>query len=355
MSPLFVPWFKEKFYGDAEAENTVIDTNIVFCKTRPDIADSDHDKLDDSHDAEPVKSLENGFNTNIVYTSETPFNALIPDGTREQYETNKAFYLTLPSNYWEEVKIVAINDFLYHCGLCASLTTFPNAGPLLMKYFLQVPEGFVTELPCKYYEAVIDTRAMRYSYYNDMNLLMKNAEAYLTEGASTDLSVVNGLGGICYTWQTNLFLAAKNLTMREKDYYVAVSSGGTSMKSKVSCKKDENGKIYYEADVKYYTFDSYDFDEGDIDFLHNAIGYGYAFPFYTYGLYETKIKWYKGSRYPSYTQQSEVNLDDCIFDGITDDLEDYMYYTTKSNMLGNNVNPLEALINILYFDTKYLN
>lgn len=345
-------WFKKKYYGSSDEDSTVIDTYTLFFKSRPDSKDSDHDGLNDEKDINPAKALENGFTTNIKYDAQTSLNSMIPDCTRKQYETNSNFFFTLPSNYWEEVLILLINDFLYHCGIGASLTYFPNAGPLLMKYFLHVPEGYVQELACKYSEAITDTRAMRFSYYNDMNILMKNAEEYLSEGTSADLSSINGLSGVRYSWETDLLKVPFIMSKREMDYFVAVSCGGTSVKANVSCKKDENNQIYYEAKVKYYTFDSYDFDQGDIYFLHNAIGYGYAYPFYTYGLYETEIKWYKGSRYPAYENVSKVGLLNLTHEGISDNLFKEKIIT---EVIPGNCEPIEALINILYFDTKYLN
>ena len=170
-----------------------------------------------------------------------------------------------------------------------------------------------------YPTSIITTVRQKSKYCNLMNKLFDLAENTLINNDSIvvmsnpamDPDKMDNNFGITYDNSSN--------NVFEINWYNTIGSGKNSIVSKISSYV-EDGKQKYEAEVKFYIFDTYDFfdkngnDHEDFAILHLN---GNARCFLGYGVYQTKITWNKGERFPTENIKTGTDFGVIKDEGIT--------------------------------------
>ena len=109
----------------------------------------------------------------------------------------------------------------------------------------------------------------------------------------------------------------KNQQLLSKLLWLTFGGAYNALTAEVSSYKGADNKIHYVANINYYIYDFYDWDDKQEKQLANLHKYGKAKSFRIIGGYSINIDWIEGKRYPM-SVNSDFPLDNTEFDGIND-------------------------------------
>lgn len=157
----------------------------------------------------------------------------------------------------------------------------------------------------------------RKKYYDQMNSLFDLAEQTVIPGQKYSFITTNNTNDI---WSVSFHEEVTNQDDAAMDWWLAVGGGRNGVKTTISCTTDTMNKKYYTAEIEYFLYDFYDWDENLEEDLANLHKYGLARSFRQYGSVSFTMQWIQGSRYPVYGQGEQYeNHDIVLFKGIDDD------------------------------------
>ncbi len=157
----------------------------------------------------------------------------------------------------------------------------------------------------------------RRKYYDQINSLLELAEKTLIPGKEYSFITTNNTNQ--KIWFVNFHLEQSVGGVPLSDWWLAVGGGRNGVKTTISCYLDESGNMNYIANIEYFLYDFYDWNEKDEESLANLHKYGIAKYFRQYGSFSFNLNWTKGSRYPASSHDDRYNMLDIVeFEGIDD-------------------------------------
>lgn len=293
-------------------------------------ADDDGDGIPNKWDASPNTPIDLSFKV-INSIDEVTINDQISDEYQKLIIEARDNYKTIESESdgEEEKKDKAINalmalgghtsfsrfvlslDPIYEGGGAADYEfawgSTPNAGNTLLHYLEntgtdfnidpKIPLGIVEEQRIKYY-------CQMNSYFDMVEQTVKTGKEYcFSTTPNPDFDI----------WHINFGNIVD--TQYEEDWWLAVGGADNRIISEVSSVELENGIKQYNAKVKYFLFDFYDWKDNDVS-VENLHKYGIAKCFRIIGSYYFEISWIQGARFPNENEHTELRK--TSFEGIDD-------------------------------------
>ena len=161
-------------------------------------------------------------------------------------------------------------------------------------------------------------KSQRKKYYDQMNNLFELAEQSLIPGKEYSFITTKNTDD---TWLVNYYLNRTNQDEAAMDWWLTIGGGRNGVKTTISCTTDTTNKKYYTANIEYFLYDFYDWDEEKEKELADLHKFGKAQSFRQYGSFLFKVHWTQGSRYPASSHDDRYgNLDIVEFTGVDDEL-----------------------------------
>jgi|GEM_PF-3193815 len=301
----------------------ILDTTLVLpIHSNPAHKDSDGDGLTDDMDTKPLKKFYDEH-FKLVDSYDYHYSNLISERYREISEKTNSLYASIVGTKTENIAysakkelmgLMALGGFTPLSGIInnglSSTGSTPNAAKILLHYIGNSGEDYEIK---NFAHAVALSYKQRFEYYNDMNYFMDMVEKNTIPNNTYLFSTVTDKGR---TWGVSYYGIYRSAI--DVDWYLTVGGGQNALVSEVTCTKNEKGTYSYSAKVKFYLLDYYDWDSKDESNANALHLYGFAQAFFSYGCYETIIEWTEGSRFPKYKFDSQVDVNELVFDGVND-------------------------------------
>ena len=301
-SKIGVAWFKNHGKEIGIDLDDLLNSNVLVIYSYPDETDSDGDGRIDPRDACPNKAFD------IAFEIKDKLNAspdeLVPERCVEQMKKRPYF------SKEGSIPVLSLWGFMeqgtYFAMVTGRMCGFKYAPELLFTYLNG--NSYLETYPLDNYEDILaNTHAQRNSYYRQINRFMTCVEEILVVDdhlflANTINSNMEGTNFSCAIMDNPV---DGKYCFNKLDYDCFIAMGGGSenvITSSVTCSKDG----IYEATLKYYMFDAYNWDVEPV--LVQLQEYGAGAPFYSYGCCEMKLTWSKNSRYPETKDGFDTNL-----------------------------------------------
>ena len=297
-------------------------------KSSPYTKDYDGDGLFDDEDPDPLNVFDNRFELVNKYDAD-PYE-LFPKNVLADYEIayenwyNSEYQQAKRNNDTEKMKEIKENNIKDYVGINIIKllgldlgTSGENLTTFLDNAVLKNAVVDLGEESADYF--IGNSRGARYGFYTCMNLFFECAEKSIMPGHSSAISTKTDpnylLPGsiVCSPDEKDsdtIFKLLKNIphTIDEFNILVTISAFQNAIVSKdVSCFMND-GNTYYNAKVRFYILDLYNYTgEG---FAGPAEKIGFGEPYLYSAFKEMNITWKKGDRLPQYSNFYDVNLNE---------------------------------------------
>lgn len=304
-------------------------------------ADSDGDEIPDNWDASPNEKIDNNFKV-IENIDNYGIDDIYHNNYLENIEKAENTYNSIESKWSDGAVDELINYFMGYGGCTPfslpmqslldmlegkfdpGIGSTPNGGYALLHYLRNSGKDVVIDpiIPLG------TVKIQRKMFYEQMNSLFSMAEKTLIPGKDYSFITTQDTNNL---WITDYHNVSTNLDQPGKDWWLTFGGARNGMKASISCTTDTTGKKYYSANITYYIYDFYDWDEKQEKGLADLHKYGKAKCYRLYGYTSFNVHWMEGSRYPNLNDKEYNNLSATSFDGIDDN--NFLFNCFSDSML----------------------
>ncbi len=284
-------------------------------------ADDDGDGIPNKDDKSPTEPIDNNFKV-IDNIHAIKIDDLISDEYQSKIKKAEETYGSKKSDWNDGLKDI-ISNYIMAVGGVTPLSTLileheqgfsigatPNGANVLFHYLqndggdvyivLSIPLGLV--------------KTQRTQYYNQINSFFNMVENTVKPEKTYSFSTTTNPDK---TWFVNYHEKSAATQQIADDWWLTFGGAYNALTAEVSSYKGADNKIHYVANINYYIYDFYDWDDKQEKQLANLHKYGKAKSFRIIGGYSINIDWIEGKRYPM-SVNSDFPLDNTEFDGIND-------------------------------------
>ena len=287
--------------------------------------DNDGDGIPNKWDASPNTVIDPSFKM-IINSDNYKIDYLISEAYQKVIMEGKENYKSIEADWNDGLK----DELLNYCGSLGGFTIFsrlflhidefldsgiklgatPHGANALFHYLQNSGEDFFIPLaiPLGLH------KTQRTQYYNQLNSFFDMAEQTIKPGHIYSFVTTTTPDE---KWSINYGNRSAIYEQVADDWWLTFGGANNALIADVSCDKEADGKMHYTANIKYYIYDYYDWDNTEEDELANLHKYGKAQNFRTIGSYSFTIEWIEGKRYPI-AVNSMYPLSTTEFDGIND-------------------------------------